>query len=179
MPIAYYLIPIVEGPYSRENPQRPKYVSVIRCNWVGQCLPLLKNHYLCKVNTTETKHAALQAEIGVRLLPRYPLLTLVGNLPAGAIQQIHAALTWLALPYYADETLRHLIQRIVVSGLFGLPNVGRDTLLRDLPLAVRQRGGALLDKWNIPYTGNDTVLEVLQHCRDIFWNPDHQFVEQF
>lgn len=174
----HYLIPMVAGPYSRDNKQRPDYVDEIQCNWVGHNIDYY-SYYICMVNTTEAKHADLASRAGVKQLPRKVLSKLVGNLPAGVITQIQAILTQLDLPYYADETLKELIQRVLVSGLFHLPNVSRDTLLRDLPQEVQDRGGALLDKWGIPYSGTDTVAQVIARCRDMFWHPENVNVEYY
>lgn len=57
-----------EPPYSRENPQRPKYMDELRINWTGSPL-FVKKHYLVKANSTLEKLNKLQAEAGVIDLP--------------------------------------------------------------------------------------------------------------
>ena len=73
MPVAYYIIPMVAGPYSRGNGQRPDYVDEIRCNWTGHNIDDY-GIYLCKVNTTDAKHTDLASRTGVRQLPRSELV---------------------------------------------------------------------------------------------------------
>ena len=179
MPVTWYIIPIVDGPYSRANPRRPEYVGSIRCNWVGHPLEF-KNRYVCKVNTTEAKHALLAAGQGVLSLPRVVLTTLVRNLPPAKRAKIKNFLSNIELPDYEDtETLKRLLQRIVLSCILHLPNVSLETQLRDLPPAVQQRGAFILNKWGIPFAGSDTVRDILVRIRDILCDLSNLYVDEF
>jgi hypothetical protein len=174
----FYIIPMTTVVEGSRTIQKPDFVDALQCNWTGHNLDHY-NVYICMVNTTEAKHTQLAAQTGVRQLPRVKLSRLVSSMPAGVISKIQTVLTNLDLPYYADESLKQLMQRILVSGLFEIPNISLDTLLRDLPQAVQTRGAAFMDKWGVSYSGTDTVGQIIARCRDVFWNPDTVDVEEY
>lgn len=70
---------MTEPPYSRENPQRPKYMDELRINWTGSPL-MIKKHYLIKANSTLVKLNELQSQDGVIDLPNVNT-DVIENLP--------------------------------------------------------------------------------------------------
>src|SRR3972149_8342575 len=64
MTIAFYVIPMEPGPYSKGNGQRPMYLDALQANWSGYPM-FARNRYLCQVNTTAAKHTLLDAQAGV------------------------------------------------------------------------------------------------------------------
>lgn len=60
--IKCFLVPMTNTPYSRENPQRPKYCDGL--TWSG--VPIFKkNYYLIKASGTAQQLLALQSQQGV------------------------------------------------------------------------------------------------------------------
>jgi hypothetical protein len=172
MPVAHYIIPTVEGPYSRKNPQRPKYVRELRANWVGNASG---DFYLCAINTTKGKHELLAAYPDVQQLPQAPLeKTQIGNLPVVEKGKIQAALEQLDLPHYEDETLKACFQRMVISGWLDLPNVDRDTPLAELPRTVQTN----LNKLSIYPEKGATIRDVLDRHGDRLCPVDKWYVEE-
>lgn len=89
-----------DPPYSKQNPQRPKYMDEHRINWTGS--PLFeKKHYLVKANSTLEKLNALQAEKGVIDLPNVNT-DLMETLPAA--RKIKNAVIEKLLGITADPT---------------------------------------------------------------------------
>ena len=111
MPIGYYLIPMVDPPYSRENKQRPQYVDEIRCNWSGHNVDEL-GCYICLVNTTPAKHGDLSSRAGViRLGDRWEEPS--NSNSRAALQK------WMGkkkMAYDANETVGDLANRIIKNG---------------------------------------------------------------
>lgn len=59
-----FLIPMSDPPYSRLNPQCPKYINELEISWSG--VPLfIKKYYIVKAVSTVEKLDALQAMVGV------------------------------------------------------------------------------------------------------------------
>lgn len=66
MMIKCFLVPMTEAPYSKENPQRPKYCDDI--SWSG--VPIFnKNYYLIKAQGTAQQLLTLQNQAGVYDFP--------------------------------------------------------------------------------------------------------------
>ena len=123
MPEAYYIIPMVPGPYGvfpnlTVNMKRPEYVDEIRCNWTGHPIDEL-GVYVCLVNTSESKHDDLSGRAGVRQLPRgYTWDTPLSSLPVNARNIISNWCSGKGIPYDDTETIGELLMRIISSGLF-------------------------------------------------------------
>jgi len=134
-----------------------------------------------KVNTTAAKHALLAASAGVMQFEESIIHTLVANLQAAARNTIRKLLSDLNLAAYAaDETVGNVMQRIIVGDIFELPdNVATSTTIGALPTASKAKMYGVLDKWKIPHKDTDTLDATIKGCRDIFWNPDDQYVEEF
>ena len=180
MPVAYYIIPMVAGPYSRANPQRPDYVGEIRCNWTGHNVDDL-GVYICKVNTTDAKHADLASRQGVRQLPRSVTWdTVISTLTA---PQRNAISNWCNsknIPYDASETVGQLLVRIINSGLFGLGNTALTTQFQNLTQAQKDKIVALCAKWGQAQPGaTETVRQVTNRLGPIFWPGSELIVSEF
>jgi hypothetical protein len=175
---AYYIIPMVAGPYSRENPQRPDYVDEIRCNWTGHNVDEL-GVYVCKVNTTEEKHTDLASRTNVRQLPRaYTWDTLISSLPVAARNVISTWCSNKGIPYTSTETIGELLMRIICSGVFSLGNTGLTTQFRNLTQARKDKIQVLCDKWGITYSTTDTVRTIVDRCGPKFWPGNNLYVEE-
>jgi hypothetical protein len=178
MPIAYYIIPMVPGPYSRENPQDPAYVFEIRCNWTGHNIDQF-GVFVCKVNTTPAKHADLESRPGVWKFPEDGLNTVISTLHAATRNRISNKLGQIGLPYYEDETLKDLIQRVIVAGVLEWGNADRYTTLDDMPGNSQARTSNIFSKWGWAYNGTDTLEQLLNTCKNDFWNPEAYPVREF
>lgn len=179
MPEAYYIIPMVAGPYSRTNPQRPQYVDEIACNWTGHNVDEL-GVYICKVNTTEAKHTDLASRAGVRQLPRgYTWDTVLSTLPPAARNAISNWCNSKSIPYDSSETIGQLLMRIINSGLFSLGNTALNTQVQNLTQTQRDRIATYCQKWNIQYSQTDTVKQISERCGPIFWHGPSLHVEEF
>lgn len=180
MPEAYYIIPMVAGPYSRTNPQRPDYVDEIRCNWTGHNVDEF-GVYICKVNTTEAKHTDLASRSGVRQLPRdYTWDTLISSLPPAARNAINNWLTQRGLPAAAsDETIGDVLMRIINSGLFSLGSTPLTTQYKDLTQAQKDKIDALYAKHGLTHTDTDTVKDLSRRGGNRWWNGKDLYVEEY
>lgn len=178
MPEAYYFIPMVSGPYNRSNPQRPDYVDEIRANWVGHNVDSL-GYYVCKVNTTEAKHADLASRAGVLQLPRgYTVNTRLSSLPPAARNAISNWCNQRDIPY-DDETLEELLMRVVQSGIFVLGNV---SLLTEFSILTTEQQNKITEfciKWGIALpNGNESVRQIVNRSGLVSWNPSRVWVEE-
>lgn len=180
MPEAYYIIPMVAGPYSRANPQRPMYVDEIRCNWTGHPVAEL-GVYVCKVNTTDVKHSDLASRSGVFQLPRgYTWDTPISALPAAARNVIQSWLADHGLPYDANETIGELLMRIINSGLFSLGAAPLDTQFQNLSQAQKDKILALCTKWKVaPPASTETVREISRRCGQVWWHGPRLSVSEY
>ena len=183
MPIAYYLIPMVAGPYSRTNPQRPMYVDEIACNWSGHNVDAL-GVYVCKVNTTEAKHTDLAGRSGVRQLPRgYTWDAVLSTLPPAARNAISNWCNAHSIPYDSSETIGQLLMRVINSGLFDLGSTALTTQYQALSQAQRDKIAGLCQKWGEAVPGNsETVRQISNRLGPVFWpgNDDSKvYVEEF
>lgn len=178
MPVAYYLVPMEPGPYSRTNKQRPQFMDEIKCNWTGY--PLMGfDRYLCKVNTTAAKHADLESRAGVWAFPPDGLNTVISTLHPSERNRIQQALNQLSLPYYNDETLRNLIQRVIMAIECEWGSADRATELQNMPGNSQARTANLFNKWGIQYQLGDTLEQLLAAGGDTFWNPEALVVQEF
>ena len=180
MPEAYYIIPMVAGPYSRTNPQRPMYVDEIRCNWTGHNVDEL-GIYVCKVNTTEAKHTDLSGRAGVRQLPReYTWDTLIADMHPAARNFVRNFLLDHGLPQAApDETIGDVLMRVINSGLFSLGNAPLELQFQYLTQAQQNKISALYNKWGIAYTPTDTVKDLSRRGGRAWWNGNALKVEEY
>lgn len=179
MPIGYFIVPMVPGPYSRENPQRPAYLDEIQANWTGHNVDDL-GVYVIKVNSTAEKLADLDSRLGVRSLPRdYTWETVIGDLPIVARTFVQNWLTNHDLPYDATETIGELLQRIINSGLFTLRNVALTATVGSLTTDQRDRIALLCGRWGIEYSDGDTVRQLTDRCGPVFWPGDQLTVEEY
>jgi hypothetical protein len=170
MPVAYYIIPMTEPPYSRQNPQRPQYVDEIKCNWVGHPVDAL-GVYICKVNTTEAKHTDLAGRTGVRQLPRSASWdTVISTLPAAARNAISNWCNGKGIPYAASETIGQLLMRIINSGLFSLGSTALATQYQNLTQTQKDKVTALCAKWSLPQpAATETVRQITDRLGPTFW----------
>ena len=171
MPIGYYLIPMVAGPYSRTNPQRPAYVDEIRCNWTGHNVDAL-GVYVCKVNTTAAKHTDLASRAGVRQLPlSITWETVISSLTP---VQRNAISNWCSnhgIPYDAAETVGDLLMRVINSGLWQLGSTARTAAFATLTAAQQDRIRALCIKWGQPEPqAAETVAALSQRLGAVYWH---------
>lgn len=179
MPIAYYIIPMVAGPYSRANPQRPDYVDEIRCNWTGHNVDAL-GVFICKVNTTEAKHTDLAGRVGVYQMPRaYTWDTVISTMQAAARNFIRNWLTGNGLPYDATETLGECLMRVINSGLFDLGNTALTTQFQNLTPAQKNKIDVLCQKWGINYAPTDTVKQISNRGGRVWWPGNTLPVDEF
>jgi len=170
MPVAYYIVPMVTGPYSRTNPQRPQFVDEIACNWSGHNVDAL-GVYICKVNTTEAKHTDLAGRAGVRQLPRSATWdTVISTLPPAARNAISNWCNGKGIPYSSAETIGQLLMRIINSGLFALGATALATQYQNLSQAQRDRIAALCQKWGIAQPAStETVRQISDRLGPVFW----------
>lgn len=183
MPVAYYIIPMVAGPYSWENKQRPMYVNEIQCNWTGHNVDEL-GVYVCKVNTTEAKHTDLAGRTGVRQLPRNANWdTVISTLPPAARNVLSNWCNAHDIPYEATETIGELLMRIINSGLFSIRNVALGTQYQNLTQAQKDRIAGLCQKWGETAPGaTETVRQISNRLGPVFWpgnDDDRVWVEEF
>src|SRR5512139_2356057 len=183
MPVAYYLIPMVAGPYSPENKQRPDYVDEIRCNWTGHNVDAL-SIYVCKVNTTEAKHTDLASRAGVRQLPRgYTWDTVLSTLPPAARNAISNWCNSKGIPYDASETIGQFLMRVINSHLFSLGNTALATQYQNLTQAQKDRVTALCQRWGQTQPGaTETMRQISNRIGPVVWpgNDDGKVhVEEF
>lgn len=171
MPEAYYIIPMVAGPYSFDNPQRPDYVDEIKCGWSGHNVDAL-GVFVCLVNTTEAKHTNLESRPGVRQLPRgYTWDTLISSLPAAARNFVNNWLTQHDLPAAGTgETIGDILQRIINSGLFSLGLTPLNTQFIDLNAEQKTKIVMLCMKWGLDLPAdNETVGSLSRRCGAVWW----------
>ena len=163
MPEAYYIIPMVAGPYSRENKQRPMYVDEIRCNWTGHNVNDL-GVYICKVNTTEAKHTDLNSRQGVLQLPRaYTWDTVISTMPAPARNFISNWCNSHSIPYDSTETIGQLLQRVINVGLFHLGSTALNTQFQNLSQVQKDKITALTNRFNMSPPGQTETLKQISN----------------
>ena len=170
MPEAFYIIPMVVGPYSPANPQRPMYVDEIKCNWTGHNVDAL-GVYVCLVNTTDAKHTDLAGRTGVRQLPRaYTWDTVISTLPSAARNLIRNWCTAHNIPSDTSETIGQLLLRVINSGLFELGNTALTTQYQNLTQTQRDKIVALCQKHGIAQpTSTETVRQLSDRLGPRFW----------
>lgn len=183
MPVGYYIIPMVAGPYSEENPQRPAYVDEIRCNWTGHAVDAL-GVYVCKVNTSDTKHADLDGRAGVRSLPRNVTWdTVISTLPGVARNRISAWCTAHSVPYDASETIGQLLQRVISAGLLDLHGQVLTAQFQSLSAERQQKIRNLCQRFNRSEPiSTETVRQIVNRLGDDVWpgnNTARVHVEEF
>ena len=178
MTIRFYVIPMEPPPYSRGQGQRPMYLDALQAyEWSGYPLEQW-NRYLCQVNTTAVKHAAIDAEAGVIGLPDISLSTLVADLPLAVRTRISNFLGNISIPYYEDETVGDLIQRIITYAEFRLGNDARDTLVSTLAQAKRDRIAFLMAKHGLAYSEGETIGAIVRRARGKMWDPRKTYVPE-
>jgi hypothetical protein len=170
MPEVYYIIPMVAGPYSRENKQRPMYVDDIQCNWTGHNVDEL-GVYVCLVNTTDAKHALLDSNPGVFSLPReYGWDTVISTMTAQVRNKIRNWLTDAGIPYDSSETLGQLYQRVVNTSLYSLGSTALTTQFQNLSQGQKDKVNALCDKWGNPRPNTtETVRSITNRTGNTHW----------
>jgi len=171
MAIGYYIIPMVAGPYSRENPQRPDYVNEIRCNWTGHNVDEM-GIYICKVNTTDAKHTDLMSRTGVQRLPaEYTWDTVIADMHVAARNYIaNSVCAAFDIPYDETETIGELLMRVINTGLFSLQGLELDTQFYELPISSQNKILNLCDKWGIPINDTDTIRDITDRAGPHFWD---------
>lgn len=171
MPIGYYLIPMVDPPYSRENKQRPQYVDEIRCNWSGHNVDEL-GYYVCKVNTTVDKHTDLASRTGVRSL-RFAWDTVISTLTPVQRNAIKNWLTGKGLPYDASETIGELLMRVINSGLFSLGSTALTTQYQNLTQLQKDKIAAICQRTGIAVPeATETVRSITNRAGRVTWPGD-------
>lgn len=169
--IGYYIIPMVAGPYSRANPQRPMFVDEIRCNWSGHPVDAL-GVYVCKINTTEAKHSNLDGRTGVRSFPRNVTWdTVIATLPAVARNRISAWCTSKAVPRYdSAETIGQLLQRVISGGLLDLHGQTLTTQFQSLSGERQQRIRDLCQRFRRSEPAStETVRQIVNRLGNDVW----------
>ena len=180
MAVGYYIIPMIAGPYSRTNPQRPNYVDEIRCNWTGHSVDAL-GVYICKVNTTDAKHTDLAGRSGVRQLPRGVTWdTVLNTLTTPQRNVISNWCNGKGIPYDSTETVGQLLMRIINSGLLSFGNTALTTQYQNLSQAQRDKITALCTKWSIPQpAATETVRQITNRLGQVFWPGNTLNVEEY
>ena len=176
MTVGYYIIPIAPPPYGPGNGERPLYVDAIRCNWTGQPFRSL-GVYICKLNTTDAKHADLEAQTGVRRLPDWNMP--LSDLPPG---KLNALANWCAghdIAFDATETVGSFILRVVNLLGFGIRGVAGTATVGSLTQTRRDRIANLLAKWGKAYSDTETVSSLLPRCAPGRWRLNECQVEEF
>jgi hypothetical protein len=170
MPEVYYLIPMVAGPYSRENPQRPDFVDEIRCNWTGHNVDEL-GVYVCLVNTTAAKHADLASRTGVRQLPSgVTWSTVISTLTSAQRTAISNWCSAHSIPYASTETVGQLLVRVISSGLFSLGTTTLTTQYQNLTQARKDKITAVCARLGIAQpTATETVRQIVNRVGPIVW----------
>ena len=167
---AYYIIPIVAGPYSEENRKRPDYVDEIQCNWTGHNVDAL-GVYICKVNTTEAKHTDLNGCPGVQQLPReYTWDTVIADMHVAARNYIaNNVCAPMDIPYDETETIGEFLMRVINTGLFEFGELALNTQFYELPISSQNKIINLCTKWGIPINDTDTLREISDRVGPVFW----------
>jgi hypothetical protein len=170
MPEAYYLIPMVPGPYSRGNGQRPMYVDDIQCNWVGHNVDDL-GVYVCLVNTTEAKHTDLNSRVGVHAIPRdYTWNTVISTMRPAARNFISNWCNSKNIPYDSSETIGEFLMRVINSGLYSLGNIALNTQFQNLSQTQKDKITALCNKWgNANPSATETVRSITNRTGVTHW----------
>lgn len=176
--ISFYLVPMTQPPYDRVNNQRPEYVNEIQCSWTGYPLDSF-GYYVCKVNTTPAKHTDLEGRQGVWRFPPDGLETVINTLHPSERNRISQLCGNIGVPYYSDETLRSLLQRVIVTDVLEWGNSDRYTSLDAMPGNSQARTSNLFGKWGLSFTSADTLEQLQAICGDVFWNPDTLMVGEF
>ena len=179
MPVSYYLIPMVAGPYSRINHQRPDYVDEIRCNWTGHNIDSI-GMYVCKVNTTLAKHTDLSSRAGVRALPaEYSWDTIISTMQPAARNYISNQIcSAFNIDYDDTETLGELLQRVINSDLFDTFGVLNSETFANLSPSQQNRITNLFNKWGIPLAETDTVKDLSKRGGQKWWDAPNLYVEE-
>jgi hypothetical protein len=184
MPEVYYVIPMVAGPYSRANPQRPDYVDAIQCNWTGHNVDLF-GVYVCLVNTTAAKHTDLASRAGVYQLPTaYTWDTVISTMQAAARNYIrNLCENRLGIAYSTAETLGELLMRVINSGLFDLGATDPATQFQNLSAAQQNKIIALFAKWGMTLPAQtETVQQISDRGGAMYWPGNDRskvYVEEF
>jgi hypothetical protein len=169
--ILYYIIPMVAGPYSRTNAQRPDYVDEIQCNWSGHNVDAL-GMYVCMVNTTAAKHADLASRAGVVQMPSvYTWDTVVSTTQAAARNRIRNFLLILNIaPYTSTETIGDVLQRVINSGLWDLGNVAQNTIFSNLNQGQQNKIISICKRLGLPTpTASETVSQLSKRTGPMVW----------
>lgn len=177
--VAYYIIPMVTGPYTKESPNRPQYVDEIRCNWTGHNVDSL-GVFICKVNTTEEKHTDLAGRSGVRQLPRnYTWETVISTMPPAARNIISNWCNNKDIPFDSTETIGSFLQRVICQGVFTIGKTALATPFQDLTQDQKDKITSLCQKWGITYQTTDTIKQLATRCGPIFWDGPSLNVREF
>lgn len=171
MSVAYYIIPMVAGPYSRMNPQRPDYCDEIQCNWTGHNVDAF-GVYVCFVNTTAAKHADLASRAGVYQIPSaYTWDTVISTMQAAARNYIrNLCENRLGIEYSTSETLGELLMRVINSGLFELGSTPTSTQFQNLSANQRDKILAFFAKWGLTTPApTATVAEINNQFGPVAW----------
>jgi len=177
MPVSFYVIPMTDPPYDRVNNQRPLYVRETLVAWTGYPLDSF-GVYVCKVNTTEAKHTQLEGSQGVWRFPPDGLETVIDTLHPSEKNRISQLCGQIGIPYYSDETLKSLIQRVIITDVLEWGNSDRYTTLADMPGNSQARTSNLFGKWGLSYSTANTLEQLQAICGDTFWNPDTLMVPE-
>jgi hypothetical protein len=171
MPILYYMIPMVAGPYGRTNPQRPQYVDEIACNWSGHNVNTL-GVYVCMVNTTAAKHADLASRADVFQLPaQYTWDTVISDMQAAARNYVrNLCNNRLGIDYDATETIGECLMRIINSGLFELADTPVTAQFQSLSANQQAKIVALFQRLGLTIpSATETVKQISQRGGRVVW----------
>jgi hypothetical protein len=157
---------------------QPKYVAEIKSSWTGYPLTFF-GYYVCKVNTTAAKHLDLESRQGVWRFPPSGLETIIDTLHPSEQNRISQLCGIIGIPYYSDETLRSLLQRVIVTDVLDWGNSDRYTSLENMPGNSQARTSNLFTKWGLSFVPTNTLEELQNICADTFWNPDKVYVGEF
>lgn len=181
MPVGYYLIPMVAGPYSRFNKQRPDYVDAIECNWTGHNVDAM-GVFVCKVNTTEAKHTDLASRSGVNRIPEpYTWDTVIADMHVAARNYVaNNICAPLNIPYDETETIGEFLMRVINTDLFSLEDTPVDTEYQNLTSSQQNKVANLLSKWGLqPPINTETVKQLSNRGGNKWWNGDKLVVEEY
>lgn len=171
---------MVSPPYSLSNPQRPDYVDEIKCNWTGHNVDAL-GVFVCKVNTTAQKHAALAKRAGVRAMPAG--ITWETSVRALTSVKRTEISNWCAnkgIPYDSTETVGQFLTRVICSGLFSLGLTKLGTRYADLTQEQMDKIARLRARHRQAALGEDeTVRGVVDKLGPDVWPGDKLDVAEY
>lgn len=180
MSIAYYIIPMVPGPYSRENKMRPMYLDGLSpCAWTGHNVDAF-GVYVCKVSTTSANHYWLSARPGVIQISAGDngWDAVIETIPRRSSETIASWCNRWNIAYDGKMTVGRLLMRIIGYGVLAVTSATSRMPMRDLPQAQREHILRHCVMHNIPYSSTDTIDQIIDRAGPVFWNGRDLYVQE-